>query len=374
MTSPLTGGEDLQQHSEFEFSHFFALSLDLLAIAGFDGYFKLLNRSWVRTLGYPLEELYAKPFIEFVHPEDRERTRREAEALSLGAQTVTFKNRYRCRDGTYRHMEWTAAPSTERSRIYAIARDVTEHERFEEELARGKEAAEAASKAKSLFLAMMSHELRTPLNSVIGFSDLLLRQGQLQTVERDYAERILRNGRGLLQLIDSILDLSSIEAGRTELSPEAVDLVALARETAAGLPIPPAGGAVELRLDLPSGPVPRTTDPQRLGQILTNLLVNGLKFTERGSVTLHLGTGPGGSAVFEVRDTGPGIPPEGLEEVFEPFHQLDQSRARRAGGSGLGLAVARLLADNLGYPLEVESEVGRGTTFRLTLPDDAPAA
>ncbi|MEM7310135.1 MAG: ATP-binding protein [Planctomycetota bacterium] len=354
---------------ELEFSQFFSLSLDLLCIADFDGYFKLLNRSWQDTLGYSLEELYARPFVDFVHPKDRQATAREAKAISLGMNTVQFQNRYRCKDGTYRILQWKAAASVERKRIYAVARDVTQQKRFETELARSKEAAEAANHAKSVFLATMSHELRTPLNSVIGFSNLLLKnkRGHLADEELTYLERILSNGRNLLDLIDSILDLSRIEAGGADLVLEPVDVTRLARESVASLQFQAAGRSVSLVVDTPPGELFVESNELRLRQIFLNLLTNGLKFTERGSVTLRVvpTVGGGGVHAVEITDTGPGIPADRLDSIFEPFLQLDSTASRRHGGTGLGLTICRSIAEALGLRLEVESTVGRGTRFRL---------
>jgi PAS domain S-box-containing protein len=364
----------LDRSEEDEYSRFFSLSLDHLCIAGFDGYFKLLNRRWTETLGYTLEELYARPYVEFVHPDDRPRTSAEQTALREGERTVTFSNRYRRKDGTWCHMQWTAAPSYERQRIYAVARDVTRETQIAEELERSRAAAEAASQAKSAFLAMMSHELRTPLNSVIGFASILLRDesGRLGAEELRYLDRIRKNGLDLLALINSILDLSRIEAGRLETEITAVDLSALAADVVDSLR-PQVRDDVELLLEIPPGPVVFATDEGRLRQVLSNLVANGLKFTPSGAVTLRLvcvssGSGaPDRPLAFEVEDTGPGVAPEHLDTIFEPFRQLEDGAARSHDGSGLGLAISRSFAQALGLAIEVESEVGRGSTFRVKL-------
>jgi len=350
---------------EDELARFFALSYDNLCIAGFDGYFKLLNPRWSETLGYSLAELYSRPYLDFIHPEDRGRTADEAEAIRGGEKTISFSNRYITKSGAICHLQWTAVPVLERSRIYAVARDVTEQMRVEDELMRSRMAAEAASQAKSAFLAMMSHELRTPLNSVIGFANLLLRneRGLLGAEELSYAARIQRNGEALLVLINSILDLSRIEAGRVEPLLADANLTALAREVVESLR-PQAPSGVRLELDVPPEPITLRTDEGRLRHILFNLVGNGLKFTPKGSVTLRLAKQP---LRFEVEDTGPGIPPEHLGTIFEPFRQLEEGAGRRHGGTGLGLAISRSFADALGLAIEVESAVGRGTLFRVVL-------
>jgi signal transduction histidine kinase len=230
--------------------------------------------------------------------------------------------------------------------------------------------AEDASVTKSRFLANMSHELRTPLNSVIGFSGVLMknRAGRLTTAELDLLDRILANGRHLLALINDILDISKIEAGRMALDVDDVDVVALVHETLSHLEGQVGGKTVLLRYDGPAvAPLVRT-DIGKLRQILVNLVGNAIKFTERGSVTLRVETGPDGSVTaLGVRDTGIGIPADRLDAIFQPFEQADTSTSRRFGGTGLGLAICRALSEMLGGRLTVESTLGEGSTFRVVL-------
>ncbi len=237
--------------------------------------------------------------------------------------------------------------------------------------------AEDASVTKSRFLANMSHELRTPLNSVIGFSGVLMknRAGRLTSAELDLLDRILANGRHLLSLINDILDISKIEAGRTALDVDDVDVVALAHETLSHLEGQVGGKTVLLRYDGPAvAPLVRT-DVGKLRQILVNLVGNAIKFTERGSVTLHIETaGDGAVTALSVRDTGIGIPADRLDAIFQPFEQADTSTSRRFGGTGLGLAICRALSEMLGGELTVESTPGAGSTFRVALGAIPPEA
>jgi signal transduction histidine kinase len=216
----------------------------------------------------------------------------------------------------------------------------------------------------------MSHELRTPLNSVIGFANVLRRNraGNLDEREIDYLDRILANGRHLLALIEDLLDLSRIEAGRTELERESVALDALLASTLEDLRgSVPAG--VEMVARLPPSIEPVEADPRRMKQILINLVGNALKFTSVGRVTVSLNADPetGRARCIEVEDTGIGIPADRLETIFEAFEQGESGTARRYGGTGLGLAISASLARALGYRIEVESRVGSGSTFRLVL-------
>jgi PAS domain S-box-containing protein len=242
--------------------------------------------------------------------------------------------------------------------------------RAEEGLRRAVIAAEAANRAKSEFLANTGHELRTPLNAVIGFANILLknRRGNLREEELNYTERIRDNGRHLLALIDQILDLARAEAGAMELHLVPVALDALIRGTVAQLEEQPRAEGLTVAVELPADLAPLPADAARLRQVLLNLIGNALKFTERGQVTVRVGAGAGGvPAWIEVSDTGIGIAPDKLESIFIAFEQGDNSTARRYGGTGLGLAVARSLCELMGYRIEVESRLGVGSTFRVVL-------
>jgi signal transduction histidine kinase len=244
--------------------------------------------------------------------------------------------------------------------------------RLTTELEEAYRLAEAASTAKSDFLASMSHELRTPLNSVIGFTNMLLknRDGRLQQQELLYLDRVRANGMHLLALINEVLDLAKVEAGRLELHLAEVDLRELVSSTAEELEGKQHGG-VALRLEVP--PVRAiTTDPLRLKQVLINLAGNALKFTEQGFVTIRIIATPRGVPVaVEVADTGIGIPPDRIRSVFEPFTQAGPDTHERYGGTGLGLAISRALCEMMGFRLAVESEPGVGSTFRILLKNGA---
>jgi PAS domain S-box-containing protein len=249
--------------------------------------------------------------------------------------------------------------------------------RMEEEMRRAREAAESASRAKSDFLARMSHELRTPLNSVIGFAGLLLRNraGNLREADLSYLGRILGNGRHLLDLINEILDLSKVEAGRDEVLLSRISLDALVRETVRQLEGQVKDRPVALRIDLPPSLAPLVTDEGKLRQILINLIGNALKFTEKGSVTVRVEGEPGTDRPrrIDVIDTGIGIPADRQEAIFEAFQQADTTTSRRYGGTGLGLTISRSLCRLLGYRIALESEPGKGSVFSIHIPAPAGA-
>ncbi len=231
-----------------------------------------------------------------------------------------------------------------------------------------------ASRLKSEFLANMSHELRTPLTIILGFTNTVLRgtQGELNPEQAASLKRVYDNGRHLLDLINDILDLSKIEAGQMEIDPSAINLRGLAETVVENFHGLARTKGLELRVEVgPSVPVELVTDEARLRQVLVNLIANAIKFTERGEVVLFLRRGleGQGGCRFEVRDTGQGIATEDIPKIFEQFRQLDGRTTRRAGGTGLGLSIVRRLVSLLGGSLDVQSEVGSGTSFFVNLPD-----
>ena len=602
-----------------ELDSFFNLSLDLLCIAGTDGFFKRLNPTWQTRLGYSIEELLAKPFIDFVHPDDRQSTIQEVEKLSTGLNTISFENRYRCKDGSYRRLSWNAAPFVEQQLIYAIGRDVTEfkqteqalrlseeryrllfesnphsvwvydleslaiidvndaailtygysreefltlnikdlrpiedvpaflekvarvrdvledqgisthcrkdgtkveveitsnpiiygrrkarlvvstditerkhaeealrqsEERFrltvdnvvdyailmldtagcvtswnpgaqrikgyradeiigknfsqfypradveagkpqhelaaaakegrcldegwrvrkdgstfwanvvitalrdeqgtlrgyskltrdmtqsklaQEAMSQAKDAAEQSNKFKDQFLSTMSHELRTPLNAVLGFSDLLNDEcyGALNDRQHRYVNHIQTGGKHLLRLINDILDLSRIEAGRLQLAIENVAVNTCMSEAVDCLR-PLSDKKSQTVLVKPSANLSVRADATRLKQILMNLLGNAVKFTP-DSGKIEVAAHQIGDVVrMEVRDTGPGIPLEEQQRIFNAFQRLQQSKTTE--GTGLGLAITKRLVELQGGNLGIDSQPGNGSCFYFTLP------
>ena len=251
--------------------------------------------------------------------------------------------------------------------------DVTEARAAQDELQRAKEAAEAANQAKSRFLATMSHELRTPLNAVIGFSDALLRESGNPSSGRvtEFAEQINEAGRQLLDLINIILDVARIEAGRFDMASDTVDVARLLRHCAHQSDAAARAAELVVTTDLPSDLPPVRADERRLQQAINHLLSNAVKFTEAGGmVTVGAGIEPDGRLLIMVSDTGIGISESDLERVFEPFTQLDNSLARRFQGAGLGLYVSRALVAGHGGELTLRSIPGEGTVAEIRLPAD----
>lgn len=236
---------------------------------------------------------------------------------------------------------------------------------------------EQASRYKSAFLANMSHELRTPLNSALILAQLLAenRSGNLTEEQIKYARTIQGSGNDLLALINDVLDLAKIEAGRMDVKPQSIEIPALI-DTLRGQfdPVADKRGLTLNLVTAPGAPRSISTDTQRLEQILRNLLSNALKFTEQGSVTLEIASPGHGRVSFAVRDTGIGIDPEQQSIVFEPFCQGDGTTSRKYGGTGLGLSISRELARLLGGDITLTSQVGKGSTFIVTLPETLGAS
>ena len=234
--------------------------------------------------------------------------------------------------------------------------------------------AEQANRAKADFLAVMSHELRTPLNAILGYADLIDAEisGPVTPTQRDQIARIKASTRHLQGIIDEILTFSRTEAGREEVRAERVDLRDVARESAALVEPLALQKKLRFSLQLPPAPAEADTDPAKVRQILFNLLSNAVKFTERGSVRLEVREEGPAAYALRVTDTGIGIPPEHHAQIFEPFWQVSQADApavrRTVGGTGLGLTVARRLAELLGGSMRLESAAGGGSTFTVRLP------
>ncbi|HEX7242171.1 MAG TPA: ATP-binding protein [Longimicrobiaceae bacterium] len=230
---------------------------------------------------------------------------------------------------------------------------------------------ERAMSDRSRFFASMSHELRTPINAILGYGQLLSDgvYGELEERQRGAAERLVNSARHLLELVNDVLDISKLEAGKLEVSPEPVDLALLLRDVATTVELQAREKGLDLVVDAPAGP-PVTTDPARVRQIVLNLLSNAVKFTDAGRVRTTLAQSDGWSTVA-VEDTGPGIAPEDRERVFDEFEQTAASTSR--GGTGLGLAISRRLAALLGGTLTLSSRVGEGSVFTLRIPPRPPS-
>lgn len=297
-----------------------------------------------------------------------------ARIIGMGREVVGLR-----KDDSTFPMELAVSESTMngKRRFTGMVRDITERKRIEEALFLAKNDAEAANMSKSEFLANMSHELRTPLNAIIGFSEATLSGvfGQIQPTEyEEYLVNIRDSGHHLLNIISQILDISQIEKGNLEVSPEDFDLHTLTKETAKVAAPMIAKEGNTFSLDCPTG-ITVYLDPVRMRQIILNLLSNAAKFTQEGTIEMIVREEDRKGVpyvVVTVSDSGIGIAPEQVEAVFEPFEQGDQSVRKKYGGTGLGLAISRELARLMGGDLNAESTKGKGSVFTLALPQKTP--
>jgi PAS domain S-box-containing protein len=351
---------------------FFDVSLDMLCIRDKDFRFVKVNQAWETVLGYSIDELEGAPMLPLVHPDDTADTNGHMQRLLVDAEVWGFVNRYRHKDGGYRHLEWRARRVGDM--VFGVARDVTERLALEAEMSAAKQAAEAANQAKSDFLANMSHEIRTPLNGVIGVVDAL-QQTELTPAQRDMVGLIQRSGVTLERLVSDILDVSKIEAGRLEIEHRVFDL----RGELASLIDVHQLRAQEKNLAFKAGYGERARgefhgDSTRIKQVVGNLLSNALKFTAEGEVRLTIdvedSSDAPGRLTVEVADTGVGFDADAGRDIFQRFSQADTTITRRFGGSGLGLSICRSLVEMMGGEISAQSVAGRGSQFRVSIPLD----
>jgi len=355
------------------------LAPDGLMVADVGGIIQLANAQCERLFGYTRDELIGRPVEMLVpssvrarHPELREAFHRAPQARAMGASGELRGQR---KDGSLFPVEIGLSPLPARqgtgAEVALSLRDITERRRQEAEVLEAKEKAEEATEMKSMFLANMSHEIRTPMNAIIGLSHLALKT-PLNAKQRDYVSKVHNAGTSLLAIINDILDFSKIEAGKLDI--ETIDFQI--DEVIGSVTTLTAQKAHEKGLEFladVSSAIPEQLrgDPLRLGQILTNLVNNAVKFTERGEIRLKIElleqTGEKVQLKFSVRDTGIGMTTEQSAKLFQAFSQADMSTTRKHGGTGLGLTISRRLVELMGGQIWIDSEAGVGSTFTFTV-------
>ncbi|MCS6925909.1 MAG: PAS domain S-box protein [Candidatus Binatia bacterium] len=363
------------QEREAYFRFLVENSLDIISVLDSNGTIRYESPALTRVMGYAPEELVGKQPWELIHPEDVTGVQDLfTQVVSVLGSTRSAVFRFRHKDGSWRFLEVSGRSmldTTGGTVVIVNARDITDRKHMEEELVHAKEAAEAASRAKSAFLANMSHEIRTPMNGILGMTELLL-DTPLTPEQRDYARIVYQSAESLLQILNDILDLSKIEAGKLALEEVAFPLCESVGDVLKTL----AARAHEKGLELlyavdPAVPEIVRGDPTRLRQVVANLVSNAIKFTPHGEVIVRIEPLQVDATQVElhctVQDTGIGIPPDKQQQIFEPFTQADTSTTRRYGGTGLGLTICKQLVEHMGGRMWVESQVGVGSTFHFTV-------
>lgn len=344
----------------------FNLSLDLLCVAGVDGYFKLINPAFERVLGYSGEELLSRRFVEFVHPDDREATEVEIQRLAEGHPVVDFENRYLAANGEYRWLAWRSAPIQDRGLVYAVARDVTESKKMERLLKHQARELERSNSDLEQFAYAASHDLRAPMRAMANLADWIeedLPGGAPEKV-RGHVDKLRERLARLDDLTTSILEYSKV--GHEKEGIRKVDTALLVSDLAAEIS-PPKGFKVAPDFSLPSFETARTP----FEQVLRNLI---------GNAVVHAGRPEGRATVsavelddmyeFRVADDGPGVPPEEREKIFEMFHRLRAGDGPR--GAGMGLALVKRIVERHGGSIRVEPADPHGSVFIFTWPKKLP--
>ena len=366
-----------RKQAEAERDRFFNLSRDLMCIIGFDNRFRTVNPAWERTLGFSREEMLGKPFIEFVHPDDRPATLAEAEKLAGGGEVTYFENRYVCKDGSYRWLAWSARAAVPQKLMYATARDITEWKQTNEqilrlnlELQRHAGQLETANRELEAFSYSVSHDLRAPLRHIDGFVKILDKQSgpALDERGRRYLNIIADSARQMGALIDDLLVFSRMS--RTELRRSKVALDSLVHEALDTLQTEINGRPIHWKI----GELPEVeADPAMLRQVWINLIANAVKYTRpRNPAEIEVGCADAadGELVFYVRDNGVGFDMQYAHKLFGVFQRLHH--AEEFEGTGIGLANVRRIVSRHGGRTWAEGKPDGGATFFFSLPKTQP--
>lgn len=372
----------LEQQSEARYRAIVEDQTDLIIRYSRDTTIQFANSGYCRYFGLNLEEIIGNSYAPVIFEADRESVAQLVNSMSADNPTVTIENRVIV-NGEIRWTQWINRMLFDEqgqfTEFQSVGRDITLLKEAEAQLRRSSERISLANaelaraaRLKDEFLANMSHELRTPLNSILGLSEVLLEEvfGNLTDRQRQFLQTIEQSGRHLLNLINDILDLSKIEAGKIELELGSVDLHSICLSSLRFLREQAQHKQIQLTYHVDERIAEIEADERRLLQVLVNLLGNAVKFTPNGGqVRLEIRANLEQQAVeFRVTDTGIGISPENLSQIFQPFIQLDSALSRHYAGTGLGLSIVQRIVDLHGGSIQVESEVGRGSCFTVTLP------
>jgi len=354
-------------------------AMDLITRHSSDGRIRFASPATLTLLGRSPEELTGTAMQSLVHPEDLDAVQSALMESSYNGRSGSAELRLRHRDGHFVWAEIRCRPAQvglgEPADIVAVTRDISERKSHEYALVEARDVALSASRAKTRFLANMSHELRTPLNAIIGFSEVMTREmfGSLGPRYQEYSRLIHESGAHLLDLINSVLDMSKIEAGKFELHEELFDLEETAESAVRFLNMPAERAGVAVKLQVAPGARLVFADRRAVKQILVNLLSNGVKYTPPGGEVRVIARAPDAGLGIEiiVSDNGTGISRQDLDRLGKPFEQVENAETRAKEGTGLGLALVKSLAQMHGGDAQIDSVLGEGTTVAVRLPHAA---
>jgi PAS domain S-box-containing protein len=351
----------MKSSSNDQLAHFFVLSLDLFCVASAEGYFQLLNPAWERTLGYTIDELLAKPYIDFVHPDDVNATTAEQQNLDGGIPVINFENRYRAKDGSWKWLSWKAVPQEDGS-VYAVARDVTaqkEDERATQLLLR---KLEQSNQELDQFAFVVSHDLKSPLRSIINLSEWIKEDlgDNLKPETAAQIDMLQSRVARMQQLIGDLLQYA--RTGRDGKPFESVNVRAMIDEIVDVLALPET-----FQVIVPHTMSPIMGRPSEVYLLFQNLIGNAIKYrsSDTGFVKISQ-TKVGDFWRFEIEDDGIGIEPKHHQRIFQMFQRLNVSN--EIEGTGVGLSLVKKIVDHMGGNVTVKSGLGKGATFSFTWP------
>lgn len=355
-----------RSRAQEQVERFFTMSQDLLCFAGFDGYFKRVNDSWQRVLGHTSEDMLARPYLDFVHADDRDSTIAELAKLPKDGVITSFENRWRCKDGSYKWLLWNATAKPEEEMVYAVARDDTERKLVERQL-------RETLKMRNDFVSFVTHQLRTPLS---GIKWML----ELATESTDSDERLsyIQDGREsanrLIGLVNDLLDVSRLESGKLQVILEHVKLEELTEAVLSDVATLVREKGHTVTVDAPPTLPDAMLDRQLMRQVILNLISNAIKYTPpNGRIDIRI-CHDRASLGWSIQDSGIGIPRSAQQQLFEKFYRAENALTIDTEGTGLGLYLVRLIVERFGGTIGCTSEEGQGTLFHFTLPIDTGVA
>jgi PAS domain S-box-containing protein len=360
--------EALRRQSEERYRTLIEAAPDVIFTLDLEGNIASVNSAFETITGYRREDWIGQPYARLVHPDDLVNAADIFQQLLQGEVPSRYELRILVAAGTYLYAEYISRPLYEGDQVvgvFGIARNVTERKEYEHALMQAKERAEEMSRLKSAFLTNISHEIRTPLTGIIGFSSILA--SEVSPEHREFIQHIETSGKRLLNTFNSILDLSLLEAGQHRMSRTVLNLVEEVRERVSTYQSIAIEKGLTLAFHTSNPVIPIVLDVTWLDRILTNLIGNALKFTQRGGVTVEV-QGQGSQVEIRVQDTGVGISPMFMPRLFEPFKQENMEANRPYEGIGIGLAITRQLVELMGGHIQVQSAKHEGTTFCITFP------